>query len=254
METNKLLAKLRKLMTLKASADALGNVGEANAAASAISRLLLEYNLTEKDIPEQEKLDNPIVNETIPYRTVSENGVWYRSLISVICEYNMCESLIISASNPKTGKLTREKFEIIGRKTNVEVVLYLISFVANQFVQIGRKQYPKFRLHCLRDLGKTPPTQTKYLKDFLLGCVAGLEEKFRLEEKNLANESDITALVINSKQEINDYLKNQKIGKARDRKINVDKEILGIGYQTGRNLDIHKGIHATVTSDDKLIE
>ena len=48
---DKILEKLRKLMNLKESATALGNEGEANAAAAGITRLLMEYNLTENDIP-----------------------------------------------------------------------------------------------------------------------------------------------------------------------------------------------------------
>lgn len=46
MDTDKILQKLRKLMNLKESAAAVGNVGEANAAAAGITRLLLEYNLS----------------------------------------------------------------------------------------------------------------------------------------------------------------------------------------------------------------
>ena len=41
---DKILEKLRKLMNLKESATALGNEGEANAAAAGITRLLMEYN------------------------------------------------------------------------------------------------------------------------------------------------------------------------------------------------------------------
>lgn len=46
-QKDKILEKLRKLMNLKESATALGNEGEANAAAAGITRLLMEYNLTE---------------------------------------------------------------------------------------------------------------------------------------------------------------------------------------------------------------
>ena len=49
---DRILEKLRKLMNLQQSAEALGNEGEAHAAAAGISRLLLEYNLTLNDIPD----------------------------------------------------------------------------------------------------------------------------------------------------------------------------------------------------------
>lgn len=98
METkrDKILEKLRKLMNLKESAKALGNEGEAHAAAAGIARLLMEYNLSEEDIPEQEKLENPVIAEEILYKVEMSNGVWYDFLVSTVCEYNMCRSLIVS--------------------------------------------------------------------------------------------------------------------------------------------------------------
>ena len=63
VKRDKILEKLRKLMNLKESATELGNEGEANAAAAGITRLLMEYNLSESDIPEQEKIDKIIANQ-----------------------------------------------------------------------------------------------------------------------------------------------------------------------------------------------
>ena len=116
---DKILEKLRKLMNLKESATELGNEGEANAAAAGITRLLMEYNLSENDIPEQEKLENPVVSEEIPFKSEVNNGTWYGNLVNVVCKYNMCRCLIISLSN--NGRMKRSKFEIVGRKKNVEV-------------------------------------------------------------------------------------------------------------------------------------
>ena len=132
-------------MNLKESATALGNEGEANAAAAGITRLLMEYNLTENDIPEQEKLDNPIVSEEIPFK-MDINGRWYSDLVSVVCGYNMCRCLIISKFN--NGRRKRSEFEIIGRKKNVEVVLYLISFLSHQFITIGKRNYVEYKHDC----------------------------------------------------------------------------------------------------------
>lgn len=137
METkkDKILEKLRKLMNLKESATAIGNEGEANAAAAGITRLLMQYNLSEDDIPEQEKLDNPIVAERIPFKAEMCNGVWFTNLVSVISEYNLCRALIVRAAY--NGKLRRSEFEVIGRRKNVEVVLFLISFLSNPISSFG---------------------------------------------------------------------------------------------------------------------
>lgn len=210
METkrDKILEKLRKLMNLKESAKALGNEGEAHAAAG-IARLLMEYNLSEEDIPEQEKLENPVIAEEIPYKVEMSNCVWYNFLVSTVCEYNMCRSLIVS--RPKNYRMVRDKFQIIGRKKNVEVVLYLISFLAHQFVIIGKRKYPNYKYECIRKYGITPKTLAMYMKSFLYGCVIGLGDKFASMKQGLEETSNVTALVVASKAEIDEFLKMRRL-------------------------------------------
>lgn len=145
METKKekILEKLRKLMNLRESATALDNEGEANAAASRITHLLMFYNLSEDDIPEQEKLDNPIVSEEISYKVDLNDGAWYTDLVSLISEHNLCRALIIRVQH--NGRMKRSKFQIVGRKKNVEIVLFLILFLSNQFVMIGKRDYTQYK-------------------------------------------------------------------------------------------------------------
>ncbi len=249
METkkDKILEKLRKLMNLKESATALGNEGEANAAAAGITRLLMEYNLTENDIPEQEKLENPIVSEEIPFKA-EISGNWYSNLVSVVCEYNMCRNIIVSTRT--NGRMKRDKFEIIGRKKNVEVVLYLISFLAHQFIAIGKRGYPQYQHDSIWMYGKHPQSLKVYLKSFLYGCVIGVNDKFEEGKKVLEKETNITALVRTTKSEIDDFLKGEKIGKARESKAEIDTLCAMKGMEVGKNIEICKGIHAETVSED----
>lgn len=69
----------------------------------------------------------------------------------------------------KNYRMVRDKFQIIGRKKNVEVVLYLISFLAHQFVIIGKRKYPNYKYECIRKYGITPKTLAMYMKSFLYG-------------------------------------------------------------------------------------
>ena len=229
METkrDKILEKLRKLMNLKESAKALGNEGEAHAAAAGIARLLMEYNLSEEDIPEQD------------------------FLVSTVCEYNMCRSLIVS--RPKNYRMVRDKFQIIGRKKNVEVVLYLISFLAHQFVIIGKRKYPNYKYECIRKYGITPKTLAMYMKSFLYGCVIGLGDKFASMKQGLEETSNVTALVVASKAEIDEFLKNEKIGNARESQAKIDRLCAKEGINVGRNIEIQKGIHAESVSEDRRL-
>lgn len=249
-QKEKILEKLRKLMNLKESATELGNEGEANAAAAGITRLLIEYNLSESDIPEQEKIENPIISQEIPFKA-EVSGNWHGDLVNVVCEFNMCCCLIIRT--PKNGRMKRSKYEIVGRKKNVEVALYLVSFLSHQFVAIGKRSYPQYKHDCFWKYGKHPNSLTMYLKSFLYGCVVGLYEKFNEAKKAMEEKSDITALVRTSKSEIDDYLKDEKIAKERESKAEIDALCAMRGVEVGKNIEIHKGIHAETVSKDRRL-
>lgn len=249
---DKILEKLRKLMNLKESAEVLGNEGEANAAAAGITRLLMEYNLTEEDIPDQEKLENPIISEEIPFKAEMSDGRWYCDLVSVVSEYNMCRSLIISV--PNNGRMKRSKFQIVGRKKSVEVVLYLISFLSHQFVSIGKRSYPQYKRDCMFKHGIYPKSPAVYLKSFLYGCVIGLDEKFEESKRSLEENSNITALVLTTNTEIEDFLKDVKIGKARESTSAIDALSAQQGITIGRNIEVCKGIYTEAVSEDMRLK
>lgn len=254
METkkDKILEKLRKLMNLKESATALGNEGEANAAAAGITRLLMQYNLSEDDIPEQEKLDNPVVAERIPFKAKMNNGIWFTHLVSVISEYNLCCALIVRAAH--NVKLERSEFEIVGRKKNVEVVLFLLSFLSNQFIWIGKQGYAQYKEDCTFMYGVLPKTPAAYLKSFLYGCVLGLIKKFEEAKQQLVNETNLTALMVTTKNEIDVFLSNEKIKTARNTKPSIDPLSAKRGFEVGKNIEIHKGIHTDRISEDRALQ
>lgn len=247
MEKDKLLEKLRKLTNLKVSAQALGNEGEANAAAAAITRLLLEYNLTNEDIPTQEKSNNPIVSVEIPFKAEMDNGRWYADLVAVVCEYNMCRSLIISISN--NGRMQRSKFQIVGRQKNVEIVLYLISFLSHQFTSIGKTRYAQYKQECFKT---RPQSMVIFLKSFLYGCVIGLNDKLKESKNNLSSETGLTALIQVTDTEIDNFLKGKKIGPAKKSKAKIDPLSVKQGIHVGKNIEICKGIHADITNEKSL--
>lgn len=251
-DKNKILEKLRKLMNLKESATAIGNQGEAAAAAAGISRLLLMYNLSESDIPAQERIDNPIVAEEIPFKPEVIGGQWYEYLVNCICKFNLCEALVVSSCKKK--RYYKNKFQIIGRQRNVEVVLYLISFLANNFYLMGKRDYPQYKHDCLFIKNKLPETEHLYLRSYLYGCVCGLHYKLESEKKELQKNSNITSLEISLRSEIEDFLKGQNIGKCRLKKQNYENECARKGFITGKNVEINKGIYSETISKERRLE
>lgn len=69
-------------------------------------------------------------------------------------------------------------------------------------------------------------------------------------KKVLEKETNITALVRTTKSEIDDFLKGEKIGKARESKSEIDALCAMKGVEVGRNVEICKGIHAETVSED----
>lgn len=236
----KILTKLRKLMDLKVSAIQCGELGEANAAAAGITRLLKEYDLTLQDIPTDIKEVDPVDMETIEYHFQYMQHKWYWCMLDVIAKYNNA-SIIRTRHKDGLGKIVDVEYSVIGRKINREVVLYLISYLGNRFIQLGKNSYPKWKMNYIKTLGVTPPVLGVYMKSFLLGCVTGLDEKLRNEQDNLDTDK-VNALVKVTRTEIDEFMRNLDVKNARNRKVNVFASALEEGEEIGRNIQIHKGV------------
>lgn len=178
----RILEKLQKLTALETSARELGNEGEANAAAAGINRLLLEYDLELQDVPAVEKKTDPVKLETVPFRFTYMNYPWYSSLISVCSKHNLCRA--VRQTKFDSGKPVKS-FAVVGRSKNREVTLYLISFLANKFLHIGRSRYSEYKLKYLRGTGCIPPTMAEFMKSFLQGCVNGLNGRLEKEKEDM---------------------------------------------------------------------
>lgn len=217
------LEKLKKLILTRDHPNT--PEGEVMTAAQAITNLLYKYNLEESDVILEE---NPITCREIDYRTKLCGGKWYASLVAVITNNNLCKCLIISI--PKSGRLSRDKFQLVGRKTNLELVEYMIDSYASRFYLIGKQKYKLY---------KGELTENKFLRSFLEGCAAGLNRKY-LELRNDANNS---ALIVSTNDEISEYLSGRNIRKSRDSKEQINMEAYSTGYETGRNIEINQGIN-----------
>lgn len=239
---NRIREKLRKLMDLKESAMQCGETGEANAAAAGIMRLLTEYDLTLQDIPTEQKEVDPIGMDTIPYKVRYMQYPWYWAMLDIIADYNNAD---IFRTRYMHGERKGEKeYTVVGRKKNREVVLYLISFLSQQFVNIGKRKYPEWKLNHIRTTGMTPPPITTYMKSFLYGCVIGLNDKFKKEREQFDNEK-VTALVKTEKAAIEDFLQDMNVSEARSRMPDLMGEAVTEGIETGKNVNIHKGVGNT---------
>ncbi len=228
-------------MSLEESAKELGNEGEANAAAAGITRLLIEYDLSLEDVSDFEKNKSPIGHDLVEGRVdYISIGHWFENLIAILCRHNRCLTL----------KSNRNRFEIVGRKENRMVVLYLISFLSEKFIRIGRRNYPEWKYKYILRTGITPPPLATYMKSFLTGCTWGLDERLTEEMQN-CNADAVTSLTKNYLEENKSYAEEEfNICKGKkQRSITLDHEITEEGRKTGRNIEINQGITSEKTGN-----
>lgn len=234
-----ILNKLRKLMDLQNSARECGQEGEANAAAAGISRLLAEYDLTLQDIPSEVKPQDPVDIERIEYQFKYTQHRWYWNLLDVVAKHNNCT--IVCTRAFEKGKQTDKYYSIIGRKKNREVSLYLISFLVHKFIHIGQRKYPEWKIQYIRQTGRMAPSIGSFMKDYLKGCVVGLNEKMEEQKKTLP-EKKMTALVVTNGNAIAEFMKNMKVKQSRERSKDINGQALAEGYKTGKNVEIQQGL------------
>ena len=238
----KILEKLRKLMDLKNSATECGETGEAAAAAAGITRLLKEYDLTLQDIPSELKPQDPVDVEEIDFHCSYMNYKWYWLMIDAIARFNNASTIRTQYKNT-SGKIYHTIYKVVGRKKNREIVLYLTSFLSNQFLQIAKREYSSYKENC-KNNGVDPIKIGEYMNSFLLGCVQGLREKLQAEQDSMSSEK-MTALVKISRKEIDEFLRGMNVTHSRRRKSSVYGDVYGLGERTGREISINKGINGS---------
>lgn len=225
----KILEQLRKLIAVRDHSNT--PEGEVIAAAQAVTRLLYKYNLEEKDIPDEEKEKNPMVCEEINYKSPYIGGNWYASLVATITNNNLCKVLIVKLPSVTGLRMVKSKFRLVGRKNNVELVKYMIEHYTNRFYGIGKIKYKSY----VGDL-----TENKFLRSFLEGCASGLNRKYKeLQQQYIES----TALIVSTKSEIDDFLKDTKIAKGTKTKEHFNLSVYADGYEVGKNIELHKGVN-----------
>ena len=97
--SEKITERIRKLIRLKESATQIGSEGEAHAAAAAVHRLLMEYNLSLLDLAGENPQNRLTACESdrISYKDAAGN-IWKRDLMRVLCEYNYCKMLLYAGT------------------------------------------------------------------------------------------------------------------------------------------------------------
>lgn len=230
--TSKILEKLSKLKALYESAK-MDNEGEANAAAAAIQRLLLKYNLSMEDIDANLNSNSDVwVHEYISgYTQKSIGGQWELELWSALCEFNFCKVFMCGGSY--------KNLMLVGKKENLDNIKWLNNFLQTVFVKLSKVRYKEY----CRSLLTKPIACDTFQRNYLYGCAIGLRKKLKDETATIAAEK-ITALAVRSNDAIMSYVTDMfgRVATKRHSAIPKNYSAQKMGYEDGRKIKIGKPI------------
>lgn len=164
-----------KLAGVKRLMEAAGSVGEAEAAAAAMQRLILRHNLTAEDLlglGEQAKEGY----EGLYFRVGPDHSQglqWRLNLIYVLARYNFC--VFIRYGHHGGHGI------IVGQPSNQEAIVEMFHATVATIERLGESEYRALRSEpdTFRVAGS--PGSVGWKNSFKLGFPAGLNQKMNLE-------------------------------------------------------------------------
>lgn len=232
METNAwnqaLIDKLQKVANLL---DNAGTPGEAEAAAAALSRLLLKHNLDEADVraAQGSSPKSHIVVRPIVIANAKNPPKWQWLLLNTIARHNLTQ-LVRGSEN---------RGWLAGTNPNIDAVLDMygrLVIVFKRLASASWREQPSY--------GVFFTTRSQYINGFLLGVPTGLAERFRLDRK-ADEDADrrVGALVVTTGREIAAAI-HAELGPTTQsaRSSRVDSRAYEHGKAAGRNYREHSAI------------
>lgn len=269
-QRNNLIEKIRKII---AKADSTDSQEEANAFMTKAQQLLLKHNLQMSDV----EYDNTKIKgayESVEFGNVKEEGKWETLLMSVICEFNMCHSLIHKYKNVKKGTMS-----VIGESHNIETTLYMYETAREVFRRLSKQAYNELRKQTLNawpgfselELQKSKylPYRMPFIRSYLKGCASGLYrkmEEMREEVLNDATNSDNDSqddqintnqydlMVVNNNEAIEKFIQD-KFGDVKSANTNFragSRHAFKQGFEQGKSYNLAKQVQSGV-QQDKMI-
>lgn len=213
---NQILDKISKALRLSENNN---NENEAQSAILAAQRLMAKYQITQEEINdfinENDSKDAEVIEEQAEKEM--NNDKWKRKLMITIAKNFRCDVFY------RGGKLI-----LVGAKEDIlitkRVYLYAKQSILNNFKIFFKRNYEQYAVN--------NSIRNKYKREFALGFITGLSEKFERQKAN----SELSLVVINPN--VKEYLNNINfVGVHRNRRSYItDTYCFQEGKRKGNNL------------------
>lgn len=133
---------------------------------------------------------------------------------------------------------------LIGKKENLEIVKWLREMLSERFVEISNEKWKEYRKTAEYLL--QPISKDRFQRGFLMGCVAGIDEKMKeIAERDKREDevysSKVTALTLRNNTDIDEFIANKysKVKYTKNRAVAGTASARNMGYKVGKNTDIY---------------
>jgi hypothetical protein len=162
---------LDKLVKAQALLERAATQGEAEAAAAALTRLMVKHGLEMADLEQHTTTAEERSGRYAQHRIdMKGNSWWRRDLAKYISQYNLCSYFFYRGVG---GSLGRGAGTIIGEPDNVKVVIDLYTALQAMIERGSRKAWDE-----LADM-QMFYTRTKWANSYRAGCVSGIVDALR---------------------------------------------------------------------------
>lgn len=217
-ETNPLIEKVKKLMSLATSS----NEHEASLAATRVRELYLKYNLEHADLSEKSEVSHLIISTGKKRLSLIE-----KKIISMLVEFYFVQVIVVHEFSPKTAT-HYQALEVIGLKENALMAEYVYHFL----------------------LRATKSFASASMK---LGLLDGFAQKLKGQVSHETPQTKTLMVRAEAKLEdyVHDYFPRLRSLKSSTRQISSRE--YNHGVEQGKNLNLNKPIHEKNRGATKLI-
>lgn len=239
------IARINHLRTL-AGNNTNENEAAAAAAAAAAAKLIARHQLSEMDLQlKGEKGAEPIEQCSEPLYKTGRAMYWVGFLAMTLCEHYGCTGYWnhvadpeeVFAKNPDAVRDSYKAFMMVGRKSDMEVVRYMFTWLQPVIVYLMKSN--------------ASGRGMKYSQNYASGVVQGIKNQLKLEHKKTQEEAAVNnqsqaMVLLDSRLTLSqEHLKATVKGLHSKRShLGYDPTARASGIKAGENIRLTKGIAA----------
>jgi len=161
-----IIEKITALIKKAESAQEIGSLNEANIFMAKAQELIAKYNVDKSKLGAKNESLYAFSEEV---KATPGEPQWERQLAAVIGHYSFCN--VLRNREWKKKRYVTQTIQFVGDGQNVQCCVFLFNFVRTQILSLSRKHW-----HSVS--GDYPQkSRQKIIRYFLIGAVAGLQEK-----------------------------------------------------------------------------